>query len=259
MITSTKNPKVQWVRRLQNKVKVRQSEGVFVLEGVRLIEEGLNSGWQVNSLFYTDDLGERGINLILPYQGRGAQAELVSENVMRAISDTQTPQGILAVFETREMPIPKVLDFILVLDQIRDPGNLGTILRSAAAAGVQVVFLSLGTVDPFSPKVLRAGMGAHFKIPVRIAGWNEIESQISRYGLHTYLASVDNGEVYHRLNFRHPLVLIIGGEAQGVSQTAYKASNTVIHIPMYAGSESLNVSVAAGIILFEIARQRETH
>lgn len=258
MITSSKNPKVQWVRRLQNKVKIRQSEGVFVLEGVRLIEEGLSSGWQVHSIFYSDDLVERGQKLIKAYQERGSQVEIVSENVMRSISDTRSSQGILAVFEMRSIPVPKYLDFILVLDQIREPGNLGTILRSAAAAGVQAVFLSPGTVDPFSPKVLRAGMGAHFKIPVRIDAWREINSQISHRGLNTYLASVDEGEIYYQVNFQHPLALIIGGEAEGASQTAYRASKSVIHIPMERGSESLNVSVAAGILLFEIARHRET-
>jgi TrmH family RNA methyltransferase len=257
MITSLKNPKIQWVRRLQNKGKIRQSEGVFVLEGVRLIEEGLNSDWKVNSIFYTDNLGARGRNLIGNYQARGMQIEEVSENVMRSISDTESPQGILGVFEMREMPIPKALDLILVLDQIREPGNLGTILRSAEAAGVQAIFLTQGTVDPFSPKVLRAGMGAHFRIPVRNVPWGEIESHVKSFGLYTYLASVDDGEIYYRANFRRPLTLIMGGEAQGASQFAYEISDGIIHIPMPGGSDSLNVSVATGILLFEIVRQRE--
>ncbi len=257
MITSSKNPKAQWVRRLQKKVKERQADGVFVIEGVRLLEEGLNSGWHVKSIFYTDDLGKRGMKLVRAFQDSDTKVEVISENVMRAISDTQNPQGILAVFEMRSIPLPEGLNYLLILDQIREPGNLGTILRSAAAAGVQAVFLSTGTVDPFSPKVLRAGMGAHFTLPVHLANWNEIESQIKHSKLHSYLASVDGGKVYHQTDFRHPLALIIGGEADGASHTAYKASDSLIHIPMYGEVESLNASVAAGILLFEIARQRE--
>ena len=256
MISSVHNPKIQWVRRLQSKSKARQAEGAFVVEGVRLLEEGLNSGWQVNYIFYTDDLGERGMNLVRAFRDGDTKVEVVSENVMRAISDTQNPQGILAVFEMRSIPLPERLNFMLILDQIREPGNLGAILRTAAAAGVQAVFLSPGTVDPFSPKVLRAGMGAHFTLPVHLANWNEIESQIKHSKLHSYLASVDGGKVYHQTDFSHPLALIIGGEADGASDTAYKASDSLLHIPMYGVGESLNVSVAAGILLFEIARQR---
>jgi len=257
MITSVHNPKVQWVRRLQSKSKERRAEGAFVVEGVRLLEEGLNSRWQVNYIFYTDDLGERGMNIVRAFQDRDTKVEVVSENVMRAVSDTQNPQGILAVFEMHSIPLPERLNFMLILDQIREPGNLGTILRSAAVAGVQAVFLSSGTADPFSPKVLRAGMGAHFTLPVHLANWNEIESQIKHSKLHPYLASVDGGKVYYQADFRHPLALIIGGEADGASDTAYKASDSLIHIPRYGEVESLNASVAAGILLFEIARQRE--
>lgn len=257
MISSSKNPKIQWVRRLHKKARARGSEGMFVLEGVRLNEEGLNSGWKVNSVFYTANISERGRKLVSKYRAREPQVEEVSEKVMRSISDTESPQGILAVFEMREVSIPKEPDFILVLDQIREPGNLGTILRSAEAAGTQVVYLIQGTVDPYSPKVLRAGMGAHFRIPVQNAHWGEIVSHIKDFGLHAYLASVDDGEAYYSADFRRPLALIMGGEAAGPSQIAYDNSDGVIHIPMPGGSDSLNVSVAAGILLFEIARQRE--
>jgi TrmH family RNA methyltransferase len=257
MISSTKNPKVQWIRRLQSKGKERQAEQAFVVEGVRLLEEVLDSLWQVKFLVYTDDLGKRGLHLIQAYQAQGIQVEMVSMHVMQAISDSKNPQGILAVIEIQAVRVPDQLDFVLILDQIREPGNLGTILRSAAAAGVQVVFLVPGTVDPFSPKVVRAGMGAHFKLPVRVSNWDEIKSQINYSNLHTYLGLVDSGEVYHQTDFRRPLALIIGGEAEGASQTAHKVSDSLIHIPMPGGGESLNASVSAGILLFEIARQRE--
>jgi TrmH family RNA methyltransferase len=257
MISSTKNPKVQWIRRLQKKGKERQAERAFVVEGVRLLEEVLQSHWQVKYLVYTDDLVERGMRLVQAYETLGTQIEPVSQHVMQAVSDTKNPPGILAVVEMQAVQVPVQLDFVLILDQIREPGNLGAILRSAAAAGVQAVFLVPGTVDPYSPKVLRSGMGAQFKLPVQVSNWDEIKSQISYSNLYTYLTEADKGETYHQSDLRRPLALIIGGEAEGAGRTAYEVSDSLIHIPLPGGGESLNASVSAGILLFEIARQRE--
>ena len=234
-------------------------EQAFVVEGVRLLEEALESHWRVKFMVYTDDLGERGMNLVEAFEALDTQGELVSKRVMRAVSDTKNPQGILTVIEMQAVQVPDQLDFILILDQIREPGNLGTILRSAEAAGVQAVFMIPGTVDPYSPKVLRAGMGAQFNLPIQISNWDEIMSQISYSNLHTYLAEADQGDVYHQVDFQRPLALIVGGEAEGAGQMAHKISDSLIHIPMPGGGESLNASVSAGILLFEIARQREVH
>ena len=257
MISSTKNPKIQWVRRLQQSSAARKAENAFVIEGVRLIEEGLNSGWEIQYIFHSDDLSERGKKLLRESIKGGIQVEIVTDNVLKAISLTKTPQGILAVLKMRTISIPEQLDFVLILDQIREPGNLGTILRSASAAGIQAVFLTRGTVDPFSPKVLRAAMGAHFCLPVCSARWAEIKSYFEQYSLHPYLATVGAGDIYYQANFQRPLALILGGEAEGASDAARDIAGTNVHIPMYGGGESLNVSVAAGILLFEIARQRE--
>ena len=257
MITSTKNPKVQWVRRLQNKSKARQAEEVFVVEGVRLLEEVLSSNWRASYLFHTEELGERGMHLVSAFHTLDTQVEAVSTHVMEVISDTKNPQGILGVIEMQKLSVPSQLDFLLLLDQIREPGNLGTIIRSAAAAGVQAVYLSPGTVDPFSPKVLRAGMGAHFRLPIRAASWADLRSQINHHKLHAYLASSGDGDLYYISDFEQPLVLIIGGESEGASQTASEITDTQVQIPMPGGGESLNASVAAGILLFDVARQRE--
>jgi TrmH family RNA methyltransferase len=257
MISSTKNPKVQWIRRLQSKGKERQAEGAFVVEGVRLLEEAFNSHWKVEFLAYTDDLGSRGQEIVERNQKLDTQAEVVSPHVMRAMSDTKNPQGILAVVKMQKISVPGQLDFVLILDQIREPGNLGAILRSAAAAGVQLVCLTPGTVDPYSPKVLRAGMGAQLKLPIRINTWDEIETQIEHSKLHTYLAQMNDGEVYHQSNLSDPLAIIIGGEADGASEKAHLVAGSLIQIPMPGGGESLNASVSAGILFFEIARQRE--
>lgn len=257
MISSTKNPKVQWVRRLQSKPKERHAEQAFAIEGVRMLEEVQDSDWKVRYIFYSENLSERGMNLVKAYQKLDTQVEAVSAHVMLALSDTKNPQGVLAVIEMGSHTLPDQLDFLLILDQIREPGNLGAILRSGAAAGVQAVLLSPGTVDPYSPKVLRAGMGVQLSLPVQISNWDEIKSQINHSKLNSYLAVAGKGEVYYQTDLHRPLALIIGGEAEGASQTAHNISDSLIHIPMPGGGESLNASVSAGILLFEIARQRD--
>lgn len=256
MISSTKNPKVQWIRRLQGKGSERQAEGVIVLEGARLLEEAVNSGWEFKYLVFTEQLSSRGQSLVDELKKNGVQAELVSPHVMRAVSDTKNPQGILAVVNVQKLPVPEQLDYVVILDQIREPGNLGAILRSASAAGVQLVILVPGTVDAYSPKVLRAGMGAQLNVPVQVKTWHEVEILVRESNLTVFLAEAGKGEVYHQRDFNQPLALIIGSEAEGASETAYSIADALIQIPMPGGGQSLNASVSAGILLFEVARQR---
>jgi RNA methyltransferase, TrmH family len=258
MITSTHNPRIQWVHKLQGQPRFHQSEGVFVVEGVRLAEEALRAGWQPSLVLYTPDLSQRGLEIIrslLP-----SSVEEVSPAVMKSASDTQTPQGILAVMSQRVLPLPAVLDFVLLLDAIRDPGNLGTILRTAVAAGVQGVILAPGCADAFSPKVLRSAMGAHFHLPILVLEWTEIQSLLkpggTQPGIKIYLSEVAGSLPYTRADFRSPVALIIGGEAEGAGAEAQLLAERRIHIPMAKGVESLNAAVAAAILMFEVVRQR---
>ena len=158
------------------------------------------------------------------------------------------------------MPLPADLDFILLLDAIRDPGNLGTILRTAAAAGVQGIILTPDCVDPFSPKVLRSAMGAHFRLPLLVLEWMEIQSLFKPGGAHPgvkiYLSDVGDSQPYTQADFHSPAALIIGGEAEGAGAEAQLLAERRIHIPMAAGVESLNAAVAAAILMFEVVRQR---
>ncbi len=256
MISSLQNPTIKYVRNLQVKSKVRRAEKAFIIEGVRLLEEAQDSDWEIRLVLFSEGLSVRGTQLVGAFQSQGTKVEAVTTKVMRAVSDTETPQGILAVMGMRSLPLPDVLDFILILDQLRDPGNLGTILRSAAAVNVQAVFLTPGTADQFSPKVMRGAMGAHFRIPVHTADWEEIRSLFEKSGLHTYLAAANRGQVYYQVDYQVPLALIIGGEASGAGETAFQTAESLIHIPMPGRGESLNASVAAGILLFEVVRQR---
>lgn len=257
MITSTANPKIKWVRQLQAHSRDRREAAAFVVEGVRLVEEALAAGWEAQLVLYTDDLSERGRLVLDGLAARGAPLEQVSAEVLHAASDTETPQGLLAVLSQRLLPLPPAPDLVFIPDRVRDPGNLGTMLRTAAAAGVGAVFCPPETVDAFSPKVLRAGMGAHFRLPIHSLDWDEIAPQLSP--LQVYLAAMDEGLPCTQADFRPPLALIVGSEAEGAGPQATRLANASVHIPMPGGGESLNAAIAAGILLFEILRQRATH
>lgn len=256
MITSTRNARIQWVRALQGKAQARREQGCFVAEGVRLAEEALNSGWEARLVLFGAGLSERGRQVVERFAARGAPVEEAAPHVLAAASDTETPQGLLAVLSLRSLPEPGGLDFALVADGVRDPGNLGMMLRSAAAAGVQAVYLPPGTVDAFSPKVVRSAVGAHFRLPIVSAPWEQISARLERAGLQVYLAEAGEGVAYDRADFRAPLALIVGGEAEGAGQAARQLAQARVHIPMTGGFESLNAAAAAAILLFEVVRQR---
>ena len=256
MITSAHNPKIQWVRKLQSQPRLRRQEGLFVVEGVRLVEEAVIAGWAAQFVLYTSALNERGHALLTKFASRGAVVEETTEKVLESASDTRTPQGILAVIEQRQLDFPGTLDFILIVDGLRDPGNLGTLMRTAAAAGVQAVLLTAGTADPFSPKVVRAAMGAHFRLPLRSLEWESLNALIPM-GMRIYLADAAGGLEYTRVDFTVPLALVVGGEAEGAGTQAAALAENRVHIPMAGEVESLNAAVAAALLLFEARRQRE--
>ena len=141
MITSSQNPRIKWLHGLQSHARQRREERAFVVEGVRLAEEALAGGWNARLVVYTEALNERGKSVVAGFAAHGAAVELVSEAVLRSASDTETPQGLLVALDWREAPLPAPLDFVFIPDKLRDPGNLGTMLRTASAAGVQAVFL----------------------------------------------------------------------------------------------------------------------
>jgi TrmH family RNA methyltransferase len=258
MITSVHNPRIQAVRKLQAQSRVRRKHGEFVIEGLRLAEEALNSNWQARLVLFTEQLDQRGQAVLAGFSARRVPTEQVSASVMAAISQTETPQGIVIVLAIKPLPLPASLHFVLILDGMRDPGNLGAILRTAVAAGVQVVLLAPGCTDAWSPKVLRAGMGAHFRLPILSQTWPELSDTLTQSGsnLHIYLADSSAGMPYTQADFRSPLALIIGGEAAGAGAESQSMAEKRVHIPMPGGSESLNAAAAASILLFEVQRQR---
>jgi len=253
IISSSQNPKVKLVHALLGRAKERREAGAFVAEGVRLVEEALNSNWSFRFVLYDASLNDRGSSLIEGLLSRGIEVEELSEHLMKSLSDTETPQGVLAVLSDTRLPIPDSPSFILIPDQIRDPGNLGTLLRTAAAAGVQAVFLPPETTDAFSPKVLRSGMGAHFRLPIHSMKWEKIRRETN--DLKIFLADMD-GDSCWEIDLRQPLALIVGSEAEGASDEARRLASQKISIPMSGDTESLNAGVAGSVLMFEVVRQR---
>ena len=258
-ITSTHNPRIQRVRALLNQRSARDEEKAFVVEGVRLCEEAIITGCVPGEAYASPALSARGRKLIDAAQEKGAEIFEVPEHVMEALSNTETSQGILMVLPQDARPLALDTDFVLILDQIRDPGNMGTILRSAASAGVQAVLLPPGNTDVFAPKVVRSGMGAHFRLNLNFCDW----SQIIKYckeenssSLHLMLAESGEGVSFWKTDMQQPLALVIGGEAEGASPEAKLSIDSFVNIPMPGKFESLNAAVAAGILLFEVVRQR---
>jgi RNA methyltransferase, TrmH family len=254
MITSAHNLKIQTVQKLLRKPKERLEEKAFLAEGVRLVEEAAAAGWPFRFGLYSDELNERGNELVKSLQGQGVAFEKVSTDLFRSVCDTINTQGILAVLEQANLALPGQLSFALVLDSIRDPGNLGSLLRTAAAAGVQAVFLPPETTDAFAPKVVRAGMGAHFHMPVIRTEWEELRQILS--GMEICLAEMEAETPFWLADFKQPLAVIVGGEAEGASKLGRSLATRLVSIPMPGKSESLNAAAAGAILLFEVVRQR---
>jgi TrmH family RNA methyltransferase len=256
MITSPQNPKLKLVRALAGRPKERREEGAFLAEGVRLIEEALAAEWPVRFVLYSDGLSERGVSLVKKLKTAGLEVDEVAGDLLQGASDTETSQGILAVLELEAFTIPETPNFILIPDQIRDPGNLGTLIRTATAAGVQAVLLPPETTDAFAPKVIRAGMGAHFWLPIQTMEWDEIEGVCKGANLQVFLADMF-GQSCWKTDLSVPLALIVGGEAQGASERARELAKTIVSIPMPGEAESLNASVAGAVLMFEVVRQKQ--
>ncbi len=254
MISSVQNPKIKRIRLLQSQSRSRKKELAFIVEGVRLLEEALNTFQIPELVIYTSDLDPRSQKMLRAFLKQNITCEEVSEEVIKAASDTKTPQGILAILPLKPLLLPAETDFLMIADEIRDPGNLGTLLRTAQAAGADGFLLSPGTVDPFSPKVIRAGMGAHFRLPILSCSWEKIRQVTD--GLTVFGADMEGGSRIWDADLSRPLALIVGGEAHGPGKHSRDLADAWLHIPMNAGSESINAAAAGAVLMFEVRRQR---
>lgn len=252
IITSLQNERIKLVFGLQTRPRTRMKERKIALEGTRLIDDALSRGYKAEFILY--DHRKADYERIATWQARKIPLFAVNEAVMQHASDTQQPQGFIGVFPMPFPPIPKKATATLILDAIREPGNMGTILRTASASGVEVVILSEDCVDPYNPKVLRSGMGAHFRLPIVSAKWHEIAEFTE--GVAVYVADGEGETRYSAVDFTKPYALVIGNEAHGANNALKLANAQTVSIPMSAHTESLNAAMATAVLLFEAQRQR---
>ena len=256
-ITGLQNPLVKAATELKQK-KHRQQRGLFLAEGLRTVEEAVHYG-KVQSIFYTAIEDERTRNVLEEAAAQQVQLICVSEGVMKKIADTETPQGVIAVCEMQPMSLDDLLAtgrMLLVLDRVGDPGNIGTMLRTADAAGLGGMVLLKGSADIYAPKTVRASMGSLFHVPV-LAGLSEelLVSAARKAGYALLVTCLDGADNLYKADLRGRLAFVMGNEANGVSEGLLAAADKRVFIPMQGKAESLNVAMAAGIVMFEALRQ----
>jgi len=252
-ITSAANPRLKLAKSLRQRRNRRKYQQIL-LEGERLIADSLSAGISPALFFFTPAAQARHPQLLARAADAGAQLLRLPDHLFAQISDTVTPQGVLAVSPMPQIP-PGHRGLALVLDGVRDPGNLGAILRTAAAADADQVIVMPGVTDPWSPKALRAGMGAHFRIAIRPAP--SAEKALSWLDGHAlYFADAHAPTLYTRIDWTPASALILGGETERARMIDLWPQVQPIAIPMARGVESLNVAVAGGVILYEAVRQR---
>lgn len=255
-ISSPANPRVKMLRSLHRR-RSRHRERLYLIEGIRLVGEALHAGLDLPLILYeADRLGQTPHGTALLAQIAPLEATFSSTaEILSYVSDTVTAQGVVAAAPFPELA-PRPGSLLLVLDSVRDPGNCGTILRTAEAAGVSQVLVAPGTVDPFSPKVVRAGMGAHFYLPLLpCSDWDQVANALKGFD-QVLLAEARADRPYDQVDWTRPSALIVGGEAEGAGRRARQLATEIVSIPMAGRSESLNVAIATGVLLFEALRQR---
>lgn len=257
-LTGLQNPMVKAAAELKQK-KYRQQQGLFLAEGLRTVEEAVRYG-AVQSIFYTAIEDDRTRAVLEEAAAKQIKLVCVSDKVLKKIADTETPQGIIAVCERRSKRLDDFLasgKMLLVLDRVTDPGNIGTMLRTADAAGVGGLLLLQGCADIYAPKTVRASMGSLFHLPVLSGLSEELLVQAARKaGYELLVTCLDGADNLYKADLQGRLAFVMGNEANGVSPALLAAADKRVFIPMQGRAESLNVAMAAGIVMFEALRQR---
>lgn len=260
MITSTANAKVKRLVNLNKKHKLRTEEGIFVTEGIRMFREVPRE--RVLEVYVSESFWEKEKQTIMQVlEGTGVRAELLSDHVYAHVSDTKTPQGILCLVKQENRKLLDVLDaenpFLLVLDNLQDPGNLGTIVRTAEGAGVTGIIMSRGCVDIYNPKVIRSTMGSIYRMPFCYEeDLPAVLDTLKERKIRSYAAHLDGKCAYDEEDYHGPCAFLIGNEGNGLRDEVAKKADCYIRIPMQGEVESLNAAVAASVLMFEAARQR---
>lgn len=253
LLTSLQNPKLKALRSLHSR-KGRKQSGSFLLETTKLVQEAFKSRWPLDEVFATEEWVAR-------YGAvEGVPLTLVSERLFSQLVTTESPEGVVAVArlpEKSELPEPTGTAFYVVADALQDPGNLGTIIRTADAVGATAVLVGPGTVDPYSPKVVRATMGSLFHLPVlvRPALYDDL-AKLKAQGVSLFATALRTDRSVYDLDLAGPLAWMVGNEGSGLTPEAVALATEAVSLPMPGQAESLNASVATAVCLYETLRQR---
>lgn len=265
-ISSLQNPLVKSLALLKQR-KHRDKQGFFCMEGVRLCEEFAATDWEAESCLYTAAVANevRTAAVLHALETKGCRLICVSEAVLAKVTETEQPQGILVIGRQRRFSALQVLQsadapLIAVLDGIQDPGNVGTIIRTADAAGCDGIIVLEGAADLFSGKVVRAAMGSLFHLPVAAeVQRKELVSLLAGQDFTLAITALESAEPYYAADLHGPLAVVFGNEGQGVHPELIGAAQRRITIPIDGQAESLNVAASAAVVLFEAARQRRAN
>lgn len=260
MITAVNNSKVKRIIQLQNRAKARREAGCFVVEGLRMFCEAPEAS--IAEIYVTEDFlrktqMEQGLYEVAGKKLQQRAYEIVSKEVMERMADTVTPQGILCVVRMHFNPLESILKGeaarYLLIENVQDPGNLGTMFRTAEAAGVQGILMSQNTVDIYNPKVIRSTMGSIFRMPfVIVEDLPGCIEQMKEKNISVYAAALDGAKDYRQETYEGSVGILIGNEGNGLTREAIAAATKAIYIPMSGKVESLNASISAAILLYHI-------
>lgn len=266
MITSTANPRVKQLVQWQSEAKARRRDSVFVVEGIKMLEEAPEDG--IREIYLTEELEKKLQNsskekeqaLFCKIRQNGY--ETLSPEVMKKAADTKTPQGALAVLERpfydKEELLAVKNGFFLVLEDLQDPGNLGTIIRTGEGAGVNGVFLSKDTVDIFNPKTIRSTMGSIYRVPfLYVESLTDLIREMKQKEIAVYAAHLKGEDYYDSFSFRTGCAFLIGNEGKGLRGETAAEADFYLKIPMEGKVESLNAAIAAALLSYEVHRQRK--
>lgn len=257
MITSTSNPQVKQLLLLQKKAKERIVRDVFIVEGIKMYQEVPRE--RLVHIYISESFYARHPSLF----GGGQQVTVLSDRVFENVSDTKSPQGILCLVRQYHYELADLFGerpFFMVLENIQDPGNLGTILRTAEGAGVTGVLMSSGCVDLYNPKVIRSTMGSIYRMPFYyMKDWMKDLQYLKQRGITLYAAHLKGEDTYDRQDYTAPSAFLIGNESRGLSDEAAALADIYIRIPMYGHVESLNAAAAASVLMYEANRQRRNN
>ena len=256
MITAASNKKVKNLVNLIQKAKARREQDVFITEGIKMfLEADIN---KIKEVYVSENFYEKGVAREKIEQ---CNYEILSDDLFKKVSDTQTPQGVLCVMEQYHYGLDDLFQkenpLFLILEDIQDPGNLGTMVRTAEGAGVDGIIMTKGTVDIYNPKTIRSTMGSVYRMPfVYTDDLLGVMKQLQERNVKLYAAHLKGNQFYHQMDFIGATAFLIGNEGNGLTDETAKAAEVYMKIPMQGQVESLNAAVASVILMYEAARQR---